>query len=591
MKQITNIEIRESAGTENAGVNCSFELLERQGEVALYRFVYASEIGEEPSAVTVQWRIPSVNVFSTWNPEVRFERALRTVCTAGILNRSRISHSAPVQTLIGQDGMNTCTVAVSDAVLPLTINTQIYEEDMDVLCQITFFSLPVKRLNHYEAIVRLDFRTIPYYEAIADVEKWWSRDLGMEAAKVPEAARDALYSTWYSYHHDIAEKAVVERCRKAVKMGMKTVILDAGWNMASETEHRLGDWKVYNPAVNGLVPMVDAIHELGMKFVLWFSIPFLSRDAEIWNRFGEYVLDNKTSGRWYCLDPRYPDVREYLINVYEKAVKEWKLDGLKLDFVNSFELGDSAKQPDDRRDYESLEEAVARLLEDISKRLRSIKEDILLEFRQPYIGPKARMTGNMLRVNDCPNDALFNRVGVMDLRLLSGQSAVHSDMIRWNKEETPQGCARQLIAVLFGVPQISVKIEEQNEEQRAALQFYLDFWNENRDILLDGKLIPLNPEMNFSVVEARGEEKAITVCYGKNYIKSDRRWAEHIIINSCDEEVIILDYSGEEYTAELSVYDCMGNLVREEMCTIRQGLNGFAVPESGMMVVKNRDCR
>lgn len=591
MKQITNIEIKQKPGEGNDGINYSFELLDRQGDVLLYRFVYTSEREEEPSAVTVQWRIPSVNVFSTWNPEVRFERALRTVCTAGILNHSRICHSAPVQTLIGQDGTNAFTVAVSDAVLPLTINTQIYEEGMDVLCQITFFSLPVKKMNHYEAVVRLDFREVPYYEAITDVEKWWSRDLGMEAAKVPEAAKEALYSTWYSYHHDITEESVVEQWRRAVEMGMKTVILDAGWQMKSEAEPCYGDWRAYNPAVNGLVPMVDAIHELGMKFVLWFSIPFISKDAESWNRFGEYVLDNTANRRWYCLDPRYPEVREYLLHIYENAVKEWKLDGLKLDFVNSFELGDSAKRPDDRRDYESLEEAVDRLLTDIAKRLRSIKEDILLEFRQPYIGPKARMTGNMLRVNDCPNDALFNRVGVIDLRLLSGQSVVHSDMIRWNKEEPPQGCARQLIAVLFSVPQISVKIEEQNKEQRATLQFYLNFWNANRDVLLDGELIPLNPELNYGVVEARREEKAITVCYGKNYIKSDQSRKEHIIVNGCGEEVIILDYSGKEYAAELTIYDCMGNLVRKDVCTVKRGLNGFAVPECGMIVVENRDCR
>ena len=144
-----------------------------------------------------------------------------------------------------------------------------------------------------------------YYEAIGDVEKWWRVDLGMEAAKVPAAAKEALYSTWYSYHQDITETSVVEQCRKAVQMGMKTVILDDGWQMKGKTEPCHGDWKAYNPAVNGLVSMVDAIHELGMKFVLWFSIPFISKEAELWNRFGEYVLDNTANRRLYCLDPRY----------------------------------------------------------------------------------------------------------------------------------------------------------------------------------------------------------------------------------------------------------------------------------------------
>ncbi len=36
------------------------------------------------------------------------------------------------------------------------------------------------------------------------------------------------------------------------------------------------------------------------------------------------------------LDPRYPEVREFLIGIYEKALLDWDLDGFKLDFVDEF---------------------------------------------------------------------------------------------------------------------------------------------------------------------------------------------------------------------------------------------------------------
>ena len=584
MKQITNLEIVHKEGT-----HCSFECIGQEEGIALYRFTYDSGLEAVPEKVKVQWRIPSVGVFSTWNPMARFERALRTVCTAGIENESRVSYSAPVQNLISQEGKNIITIAVSDAVVPLTLNTQIYEEDIDVTCQITFFTLPVRKIRHYEAIVRLDCREIPYYDALAEVEQWWSKDCGMKPAPVPEGAKDALYSTWYSYHHDISDAEVVEQCRKAYEMGMKTVILDAGWQMVTEGQPRYGDWKPNNPAVNGLKNMVAKIQKLGMKFVLWYSVPFIEPGSECWSSLGEFVLDDTPGRRWYCLDPRYPQVREHLLTVYENAVKDWKLDGLKLDFIDSFRLAEYSMREDHRRDFESLEDAVAQLLQDIDKRLRSIKPDIMLEFRQAYISPKARQTGNMLRVSDCPNDALYNRVGLIDLRLLSGESAVHSDMIGWNLKDTPQGCARQLIAVLFGVPQISVKIEELSEEQKAALQFYLDFWNQNRDVLLDGKLIPLNPESNYSVVEGQSEERAIVVCYGKNYVKSVKDRKEYTIVNGCDENLIILDYDGKEYQAQITVYDCMGNVVKQTRQRIVKGLNAWRIPECGMAVLKKTE--
>jgi alpha-galactosidase len=76
------------------------------------------------------------------------------------------------------------------------------------------------------------------------------------------------------------------------------------------------------------------------------------------------------------------------------------------------------------------------------------------------IGPYMRKYGNLFRVGDCPNNAITNRVGVMDLRLLSGKTAVHSDMIMWSTEDTTENAALQLINVLFGVPQFSMLFEK-----------------------------------------------------------------------------------------------------------------------------------
>ncbi len=126
------------------------------------------------------------------------------------------------------------------------------------------------------------------------------------------------------------------------------------------------------------------------------------------------------------LDPRYPDVREFLISVYENAVSNWGIDGLKLDFIDSFENKDGVPAKDGM-DIPVLHTAVDKLMTDISTRLCGLKNDILIEFRQNYVGPNMRKYGNMLRVADCPADGLTNRVGCLDLRLTSGNTAVHSD--------------------------------------------------------------------------------------------------------------------------------------------------------------------
>ena len=65
---------------------------------------------------------------------------------------------------------------------------------------------------------------------------------------------------------------------------------------------------------------------------------------------------------------------------------------------------------------------------------------------------------------------------------------VHSDMITWNNNDTNESVAKQLIAVLFGVPQISVRLDEIKAKHYEVLKFWLNFWMENREVLLDGKL-------------------------------------------------------------------------------------------------------
>lgn len=61
------------------------------------------------------------------------------------------------------------------------------------------------------------------------------------------------------------------------------------------------------------------------------------------------------------LDPRYPEVREFLIGIYEKALLDWDLDGFKLDFVDEFVVTPfGGREEDERRDCTSFTEAADR---------------------------------------------------------------------------------------------------------------------------------------------------------------------------------------------------------------------------------------
>ena len=339
--------------------------------------------------------------------------------------------------------------------------------------------------------MRIDTRELPFYKCVEDVTKWWEIYDGYTPIHVPDTARRPLYSAWYSFHQQIDIPKIVEECRFFGKLGCKSIIVDDGWQTDDNNRGYAfcGDWEPTPAKIPDMKAFVDAVHETGLKFVLWYSVPFVGIHSKAYERFKDKTLADVGMGGTFVLDPRYPEVRQYLIDIYRNAVLDWGLDGFKLDFIDSFRQSAEVK---DGMDYVSVYDAVDRLMKDVMRELTKLNPDILIEFRQSYMGPLMRTFGNMIRSADCPNDSFSNRLNTLSLRMTSGNTAVHSDMVMWNYDEPVEEAAYQLTNILFSVPQISVLHDRMPESHAKMVKTYLDFWSENRDILLDGEMFYKN---------------------------------------------------------------------------------------------------
>ena len=169
-------------------------------------------------------------------------------------------------------------------------------------------------------------------------------------------------------------------------MGMDTLIVDAGWEMdgPERTFAYCGDWSPVASKFPDMKAFSDRIHALGMKVMFWFSVPFVGKRSKAYERFKDMLLgihENTGENSCYRLDPRYPEVRAYLVDIYRNALLKWGIDGFKLDFIDSFKLSADTPESDPRRDVTSLEDAVDRLLKEITEALREINPEVLIEFR------------------------------------------------------------------------------------------------------------------------------------------------------------------------------------------------------------------
>jgi alpha-galactosidase len=226
-------------------------------------------------------------------------------------------------------------------------------------------------------------------------------------------------------------------------------------------------------------------------------------------------------------------------------------------------------------------------LTDILAALRRVKPDVMIEFRQPYIGPLIRKYGNMLRASDCPNAYLANRVKTVDVRLLAGGTAVHADMVMWHYGERVETAALQLLNVLFSVPQVSVRLGEIPEDHLAMVRFYTAYWNANRAVLLDGELEPLFPGANYPVLIGRGKGKTIVGLYGDAVVGVNGPDLDTLdVVNAKASEAVVLDVRRDLGSYRSTARDCLGKVVKSEPVTLGRGIRSFAVPPSGLLTLE-----
>lgn len=551
-----------------------------ENNILIYDVNFCPQDSVLPFKITVEFNLDYINAFSVWNSQCGTVRnILPDWRPEHQVSASRLAFGIPIQSVISQSGENIFTISVTDAKTPIEISTGTEELNKSCLCQIAFFTIPIGEIAEYKTQIIIDKRKIPFYQAI----KAAAERMRQGEQVIPDAARMPMYSTWYNYHQNINDDELIEECKAAYELGMRTIIVDDGW----QTDNNgggysyCGDWRVCKSKIKDMRAFVDRVHNIGMKVILWYSVPYVGKNSEAWTRFKRKYLDSEEND-WNCLDPRFPEVREYLTGLYEEAASEWRLDGFKLDFIDAFALTEYSDKTSTERDFDSLEDAIECLLSNINTRLKKINPDILLEFRQNYIGPVITQYGNMIRVGDCALDAFINRVGVLDLRMTSGKAAVHSDMITWNDGDTNESVAKQLIAVFFGVPQISVRLGDITPEHYEILKFWLNFWTEHREILLDGELKIYNPEANYAMARAELNDKSVCVCYSRNI--AEYYGGELAVVNGTGESFIAVKANGN---VQYSILDCKGNQIKQGEENIRD-IALFHVPQSGVLQIRNK---
>lgn len=502
---------------------------------------------------------------------------------------SSLARYTPLYTFLNTNNRNRLTVAISEAVRKVGAQMGLREEGANLYGKLNFFVEAEAPLSHYKVSILIDKRDAFWADVVREGEQWIESQNDFKVCRVPEAAFEPLYSTWYQFHQQITDTEIEAECREAVKLGMKTIIVDDGWQTADNNRGYAycGDWEVASVRIKDMAAHVKRVQDMGMKYMVWYSVPFVGIHSKNFHRFeGKFLsFDNRPERMAGILDPRFPEVREFICSTYERALRDWNLDGFKLDFIDSFRLrgvDPAIAENYVGRDIKSVSEAVNVLMKSVVERLQAIKPEVLIEFRQKYIGPAIRQYGNMFRATDCPGDMMSNRIRIANLRLTSGTTAVHADMLEWNIDEKPEVAARHILSAIYGVVQYSLMLRDIPQSHLEMVRHWVDFSQKHRQTLLHSDFRPYHPEHCFPVLEAESRSERIITLYQEGVVvKAGSADRDTYIINATGGEMPVVEL--QRRPRKVEYYDTFGNIVKGAKLT--EGLQRVAIPVSGYIKI------
>ncbi|GAD16118.1 alpha-galactosidase [Lentilactobacillus otakiensis] len=150
--------------------------------------------------------------------------------------------------------------------------------------------------------------------------------------------RPTLINNWEATFMDFDENKLLDFAKTAKKLGLEMFVLDDGWfGHRNADNSSLGDWFVNQPKFpSGFDKFANQIHELGLKFGLWFEPEMISIDSELYKEHPDWLINApgrhaSPERRQFVLDMTRPEVVDYLFDAMSKIIDMTKLDYIKWD--------------------------------------------------------------------------------------------------------------------------------------------------------------------------------------------------------------------------------------------------------------------
>ena len=152
----------------------------------------------------------------------------------------------------------------------------------------------------------------------------------------PDTPRPLHYNCWEAiyFNHSLPElKQIADR---AAALGAERFVLDDGWfGRRDDDTSSLGDWVIdARKYPDGLTPLIDHVHGLGMTFGIWFEPEMFNENSDTFRAHPDWLLgaaDQVRGRQQLVLNLALPAVQDYLYDRIAAVLRENAIDYIKWD--------------------------------------------------------------------------------------------------------------------------------------------------------------------------------------------------------------------------------------------------------------------
>ncbi|MER5547389.1 alpha-galactosidase [Streptomyces sp. NPDC002589] len=338
---------------------------------------------------------------------------------------------------------------------------------------------------------------------------------------IPDAERDrpVLFNSWEATNFAISEEQQLTLARQAADIGVELFVVDDGWFGARTGDRAgLGDWTP-NPDrfPQGLKPLADQVHGLGMQFGIWVEPEMVNPDSDLYRAHPDWVQYQQGRRRTelrnqLVLNLAREDVQEYLWEQLDTLLSSAPIDYVKWDFNRCFTDAGWPGEPYPQRLWVDHVRALYALVD----RLRAAHPQVAFEScsgggGRIDLGVLSRTDQVWTSDNTDPLDRLAIQHGFSQIHPARVMAAWVTDSPNTQLNGRASTLRFRFVSAMAGVLGVGGDLTEWTAEELAEARQWVRLYKEIRPVVQHGELYRLRPPAGgLSAVQyVRGEETVV----------------------------------------------------------------------------------